>query len=453
MVSSRHILLRPARLTWQVFSRVSTILLLPISALWWSALLIRHVAAIREADIVILMTKRMGFSHSVMGPDMARRMYPGKRCLFIVPSWPVPLNPKVPLLWTDVRVLFLPRLVIKISWAGRALVFLPFLKIHDQMIQWITRRLASLLGGSQIRYLSLMEAYGEVERLKEGFEPTPGGAALWAGGFSFEVAYNLLLLRTTVSKARLPSHFREDVERQRQRAWRQAGFDGMAKLCCLYLRYEKPDSTSGLRNSSEFESYVPAIRLLIAKGYQVLLIGDRGMTGEIRRELAGGLIDDSSLDIEPHVYRLFAATEAEIFIAGGHGGGITLPRLNGIPSLYVNWFPVFSGYRDCWYYFKPILDKNGDPVSGQQLFARHAYDICGELGKPAYNTTEEITEATACFLEDVDKPGQPDPHAHIAALIPHDTTFRICGARISPAWIKRYFSEPVELDQPLKVEG
>ena len=235
----------------------------------------------------------------------------------------------------------------------------------------------------------------------------------------------------------LPTKIKADITTRLQRLWQKAGHDGQAKICCLYLRFEERDATNTkLRNSSSLANHLPAIRLLNEAGYQVLLTGDFKIDAAIRHDRDGALVDSQSLGLEKDIYLLFAASEADVFI-GNHGGGVVLAMINEIPSLFLDCFPYSIGRKNSWVYPKAARDKEGRPLPGRLLITDFVYDLTASFGTLLNNTEEEITDAVACFVEDVTNLDNPDPYADIAALIPQDTQFHITGARLSPAWVRR----------------
>ena len=106
-------MLFPARLAWRVLIRVATILVLPVSAMVWLMHLLRYVSDIRRSDVVVLMTNPPAFAHTIVGPDVARRMFKGQQCLFLVAFWKFGFNPLVSEIWSDIDVRFIRRVCSK----------------------------------------------------------------------------------------------------------------------------------------------------------------------------------------------------------------------------------------------------------------------------------------------------------------------------------------------------
>ena len=431
-----HILVFPVRMLWKIFSRTLTIVLLPVSALSWTLRLVPWFSRIADADVVVLMTKPTGFGHSIIGPDAMRRLYHDKRCLFLIASWLYEHNRKVSLLWKDLDVVFISRLITAIPYRHRVIA-IPFLRWHDTMAIWLTRKLVALLSGGQTKFQTLQDMYRDVQALGNSAMPPLGGEDEVVCGIDVTSQIQLLQLRVPKTPVLLPEEIGASITPGLRYLWKQAGYEGAAKLCCLYLRYEKREShTTRLRNSSSLESHLPAVRLLNEAGYQVLLTGDFEIGDVTRKNFLGALVDDRDLGIDRDIYQLFAGSEADIFI-GNHGGGETLAIVNEIPSLYLDWFPYSHGRKNAWVYFKAARDHDGHLLPGRRLITDFAHDTAASFGTLINNTQEEITDAVACFIEDVKSMDAPDPCANVAALIPEDTQFHITGARLSPAWVRR----------------
>ncbi len=446
-----RVLLFPVRILWKIFSRIASAVILPVSAVAWALRLTPWFAKIARAEVVILMTTPTGFGHSVIGPDAMRRLYPGKRCLFFTASWMYEHNHKVSLLWEDLDMAFITRLITAIPYRHRVIA-IPFLRWHDTMVIWLTRKLVALIGGGRVKFQTLQEMYRDMQALadsplspEETAEVEQGEKVCGAKGLckkilsAVDVTSQLQLLqrRVPMPPLRLPEDIRAGFAPKLRQLWHRAGHDEEAKICCMYLRFEKRESyTTRLRNGSSLQQHLPAIRLLGEAGYQVLLTGDFEIDDTTRKAFEGVFVDDRDMDADRDLYQLFAASEADIFI-GNHGGGETLAVVNAIPSLYLNWFPYSHGRKNAWVYFKSACDEEGRLFPGRRLITDFVRDTAASFGTLINNTEEEIADAVASFIEDVAEPDAPDPYADIAALIPQDSQFHLTGARISPAWVRR----------------
>jgi len=429
-------MLIPARLAWKLLIRVATILALPVSALVWLMHLLRYMPQIRRSDVVVLMTNPPAFAHTIVGPDVARRMFKGQQCLFLVAFWKFGFNPLVSKIWPDINVRFIRRFVLAVQFRHRV-TSIPLAQIHDRMAQWVTRKVIWIFGRKDGRFFSLEELY---ERLltEEGLgENVTADKSGWSPPMRLAAAQINLQKRVSAPNIHLPQPMCDEIRGELARAWRKSGNDGEAKYCCLYLRYEEKDSyTTRLRNTSNIQNHLSAVSLLNGQGYQVLLTGDLGLDAEKRDAFKGRLVDAESLGMEVGVFNLFAALEADIFI-GNNGGGVCLPNINDIPVLFLDAFPFNFGYKNSFVYFKSARDKNGCVIPGLRLISDFAADITASFGALENNSADEITEAVASFVENLEALVGPDPHADIAEMISVNSLFRLTGARVSPAWIRR----------------
>ncbi len=435
----------PIRLLWRIFSRVAGGVILVFSTLVWTLRLLRHTSTFFKSDVVVLMTSPTSFAHTVVGPDTARRLYSGKRCLFLISSLRFEYNKAVRLLWPDIVVIFFSRFMFAVSYKHRV-VAIPFITWHDKMAVTVTRIFSRLVAGRKAVFLTLIELYEEMLETYGHANPSPE----WAKGkskVSFEITTAILKLQSSVpsSPIRFPEPIRGDIAKRLLKAWEQ--FDGTSppKICCLYIRNEKRESWAQLRNGSDLQSHLPAVKLLNKAGYQVLLTGDYNLDQKTKQDFRGGLVNAAAIGIGNDLYQPFAATEADIFI-GNNGGGEAFTTVNNTPCLCLNWFPYFCGRRNAWVYFKSARDEEGRILPGRRLITDFVYDAAASFGTLLNNTQEEITDAVANFIEDVAKPDTPDPYADIAALIPPDTQFHLTGARLSPAWVRRNIMDDGETE-------
>ena len=129
------------------------------------------------------------------------------------------------------------------------------------------------------------------------------------------------------SPIRFPEPIRGDIAKRLLKAWEQ--FDGTSppKICCFYIRNEKRESWAQLRNGSDLQSHLPAVKLLNKAGYQVLLTGDCNLDQKTKQDFRGGLVNAAAIGIGNDLYQSFAATKADIFI-GNNGGGEAFTTVN-----------------------------------------------------------------------------------------------------------------------------
>lgn len=406
-------------------------------ALTWTLMrLLANLELLRKAQVVVVMAD-WGFGHSVAGPDVARRLFAGRRCVFLLLSEHGRHNPVVGSIWPDIRVLFLPvRFGLRI---GRRSYSFPPTGQHwtsDTLLavlRWLVRGDA----GSGPLLLDLIDVYAKI--------PTPQDSTQRLSHMSVELRWPMCYFRlqqeVPAPPVRLPSRLRQRVEEKLRRLPIRGRASRDSRFCCLYLRQKgqgHPDVTSSSRVGSCLGEYLPAIRLLNGSGYRVFLVGDVELTPEVYRSFGGMLADAGTLGIPKGLFDIYAATEADVFI-GEAGGGAWIPGLNGIPSLFVNAFPYRFGLPYSWVYYKTVRDKCRSLVHLRELWSKYAHDW--ELAGMTLhaNSSGEILEAVSHFLEDISSSRERgNSQDQESCWAPDDTWFKHANAKLSPAFLKLF---------------
>jgi putative glycosyltransferase (TIGR04372 family) len=405
----------------------------PVTAAILVGRLLARFRKIRASEVVILMSDG-GFAHTIMGPDVMRRLFVGRRCLFLCLSEYGRHNWRVAELWPDIEVVFLP-LSLGIT-INRRPVLLPPLASLKRRFPLIVGRIVRAIGHRNVVLMSLLELYARL--------PVPGSVASVVAGlpdnFKTPLCYFKLRQESKRAALRLPDSWSQKVQAAVRRSLHPMVLPSQMRLCCLYLRQKgskSTDATNSSRVGSTLESYFPAVELLNRTGYQVLLIGDISLDPSLYGRFGGMLIDAGNVGIDKELFNLYAATNADIFV-GEAGGGFFVPMLNEIPSIFLNAFPYSFAVPNAWMYYKSVRDCRGDLVDCTKLFGDLAYDY--ELpGMTVHvNSAEEICEAVECFLSDVRGEGSSEEWEEWRKGLPQQTWLRHVDARISPAWAKRY---------------
>lgn len=383
---------------------------------------------LRRAEVVVVMDEG-GFGHTITGPDALRRVARGRRAAFVALSEYGRHNRRVASIWPDVDVVFLP-LSLGVHVRGRS-VALQCLEWYKRLAPRAVIALCRTVVPGTARVLSLMEFY---ERLPLPADLRPTIEGRFSGVHWWPIAYTRLVREAPASRVRLPERSRAGVRQRlaRIRPWNISG----RRLCCLYLRQKgqgSGDVTNRRRAGSSLAEYIAAIRVLAEAGYQVLTTGDVALAPSVFQSFGGMLVDAASAEVDKDVFSLFAATEADIFV-GEVGGGTWLPGINGIPRLVVNAFPYFYGFPNSWMYYKILTNRAGRSVDPRDLFAAHAYDWEARGMKVHDNSSQEIAEAVACFLQDLEHPRAVSEHS---LEFPANTWIRHAEARLSPVWLRR----------------
>ncbi|MGH6952600.1 MAG: hypothetical protein ACREGL_00335, partial [Alphaproteobacteria bacterium] len=63
---------------------VASRLALPIAGALWLVRLGMHVRRLRRAEVVLMPVRAKNFGHIVLAADIARRLFHGRRCLYVV---------------------------------------------------------------------------------------------------------------------------------------------------------------------------------------------------------------------------------------------------------------------------------------------------------------------------------------------------------------------------------
>ncbi len=426
----RRLVKAPLKGAWVVLAVFS---LVPTAAIAL-AVLARHLVAIRRADVIIVGCDG-GFGHTITVPDLARRLFREQRIVVLFYSFNPYHNPKVRSLFRDVRVVFVP------TQLGGALPFLgprtffngrvnrPYQALTSCLLYWI------LFGIAKDRQC--------VMRPHHLYQSIVAADTPYAGPTHHQLAYNHrwpmvyqgLMVREPAPPVRLPERMRWRVRQALNRVAGPQDSDGAPRLCCLYLRLK--NVTTSKRNGPPIEEYTEGIRELNRAGYQVLLTGDAELPRAMEHAFGGMLVDARHAGVDPEMFWLYAATEADIFV-GQNGGGAWLPGINGIPRLVVQALPYTSGFPNSWMYYKGIRDEGGSLVPYQRLFEHCAYEYEFPGMTIVDNTGSEIRDAIVSFLEDVE--GQrrgAELETQPFAFPPH--TWAWYGrARISTAWLRKY---------------
>jgi putative glycosyltransferase (TIGR04372 family) len=197
------------------------------------------------------------------------------------------------------------------------------------------------------------------------------------------------------------------------------------------------------RDGSPIADYVPAIELLVGRGFQVLLAGDQTLERDHMDSFGGMVVDAAKLGVDLDMFRLFAPLESDICV-GDAGSGMIFPMIMNLPTLTMNFHPFGYALPGTWVYPKRVHDESGDPVPFRKVLQEDPfgyYTTGGSRHKnwvPEKNTSEDILEAMQCFLEWFDGKAAPERDTGLEGDIPKLSMYHSFGARISPAFLKRH---------------
>jgi putative glycosyltransferase (TIGR04372 family) len=366
------------------------------------------------------------FGHTITAPDVARRLFQGKRCALIAFSEYHAHNWQVRHIWPDIFLFFVP-----ISWgitlAGRSYR----LGFSHSLKTWLLRfveKAVQFMNPGFPQVITMKDLYSRVRLLKPLKCPPDNFSYAWPIGY-FQLQQDV-----SAPCLRLPLPIRERI---RSKLAELAKRDDV-KLCGLYLRRKGEDSsdhTTNWRVGSPLSEYLPAVEALNDAGYQVILVGDGVLDSTTSKRFSGMLVDARSVSVDKDLLDLFGATEVDIFI-GETGGGLWLPGINHIPLLHLNAYPYFVAKPNSWIYYKTVTDRDGNLVHYREIFANHMYDY--ELpGMTLHdNSSEEIRKAVTCFLDCLSTGTPQTWDEELLAELPENAWIRhASNARISPAFL------------------
>lgn len=188
---------------------------------------------------------------------------------------------------------------------------------------------------------------------------------------------------------------------------RTIGIDPSRRIVTLHVResgYERgaPIATTGPRNA-QIDAYVPAIRTLIARGYQVVRLGDTMMRP---LEPFDGFFDYPFSPIRSDYLDIVLTSLCDFHI-GTSSGMSHVPLLFDRPVLYTNWMPYggFIHSRRTLTLTKALYERCGRRIPPHEANARfrNCYDATFfELLDIAVvdNTSDEIVAATEIMIAD-----------------------------------------------------
>ncbi len=418
-------------------------IVMPISVVWLLCQLLRHLPKYRWADH-IFHDVFMGNFGNIINIHNSRRRHGGKNIITTCMYEPGSThNLKLGLIYPDVMVLMIRKTCLVFSIGKKKFRFpsdeliTPIKDAVSEWFMWVFAPQATFqnygaLMSRQKVPPSLKGIISEeyMEKYAETVMATIFSNIVWYGHFAKEYK------DPSMPRPRLPEPLRREIHEK----LKAARHGREARLCMSYNKFE--EVADYVRQGSAIEDYLPAVRLLVAQGYQVLLAGDRSFDQAQMDEFDGMVVDAGRVDVEKDLFRLFAPTEADICI-GDAGAGILIPLMVGIPILVLNYYPVGIGSAGTWVYPKRYVDEAGNTVPYQRAIKEDLYGIYEPDREeplrisPVCNSGEEITEAVECFLEDVASPSDVAPGDELMDLVPKRSSLYFYGSKFSPAFIRR----------------
>ncbi len=415
---------------------------MPVSVLWVLCQLVRHVGKFRRADLVFHDVYMSNYGTAMCNIAVALRHHKGKNILMsLLFERGSTHNLKLGLIYRDVNVLFLRKPCLVFHIMGRKFR-IPSDRIFIPVKEAVAKFFMSLFAPkASFEPFARLVDYQKPPPEFQGIIPENYAGTKIRGlcsAFLFIAHCKAEHKDHSLSELKLPEPIRRNIHQKLV----QARQGKPARLCMLYNKLE--ENADSPRQGSPLEAYLPAVRLLVARGYQVLLAGDKFLEGEALEAFNGMVVTAWSLEVDLDLFRLFTATEADILI-GESGGGFMLPLVVGLPILALNYYPFGIGAPGTWVYPKRYTDLAGNFVPYERAIAEDLYgyydpDRPGPKPLsiiPVCNSEEEITEAVSHFLEDLENPDGEAPGEELMKIVPEMSLFHIYGSRFSPSFIRR----------------
>jgi hypothetical protein len=448
------------------------------AALHWLVVLVVYHRRLRAAEVVVVTNAPRAFGTLFITIDMTRRLYRGKRIVFVSLIEKQGHNELLGMAFPDIEIVQPQRWIWAWSFVGRS-IKLPPTEWHDPMAYAFTSWWLRRFGRDGVKCLCPFDIWHEAplpDSVRKIFPIVDAAPVARPGPFKayssdltavrkgephvgnelhLYGSWNTLRAAISAPAMRLPANRVAIIKSKLSAA---AG--GNTGLCGLHTRYGGTTDKI-FRDGSPLEFYIPAIRRLVSRGYQVLIQGDRSLHPRFRDSFEGMVVDADSLQLDDDEFRLFCGTETDIFI-GDWPVAPQLANVNDIPTLVVNAWPVGWGINDSWVYYRGINDKNDNPWHWKRVLRDgpllncnsviHNYPelygykdaLAAEMGTVCqrYMDDDEILDAVECFLNDVNDGSTDDPYSNIAALLPIWTPFAMAtNCRLSPAWVRHQVRE------------
>ncbi len=418
-----------------------SVLFLPVSVLCWMFSLMRNRRAFAQSDVVVINWHMVNFGSGLVAIDVARRTLTGRKVVFVLVWEPSGTqNPLIGKVFQDISVVTIRRVRLTFQFVGRNFSF-PDIIIIDKMLEHVTKLFFALVvPGKEFQpYKDVFYSIPVPEDLSDvipaGYNRSPYGLCnalqrncLWAS----------LLPQSTSPRPKFPERPRRDIHDRLTSA--RGG--RTVRLCMMYNRVLEGNIH---RDGSPITDYIPAIELLIDRGFQVLLAGDQTLDRNHMDSFGGMVADAGKLGVDLDMFRLFAPLESDICI-GDAGSGMMLPMIMNLPMLTLNFHPFGVALPGTWVYPKTVCDESGDPVAFQKVLGEDPFGCYTPGGSrhgnwvPEKNTSEDILEAVRCFLEGLDGEAAPEQPTGLEEDIPKISMYHSFGARLSPAFLKRHRS-------------
>lgn len=209
----------------------------------------------------------------------------------------------------------------------------------------------------------------------------------------------------------VPVHLRPEAQRRAERLAASVGLPETSRIVCLHVRergfkagaeqQDKETSTwdDSVRNA-RIETHLPAIDLLVERGFTVVRMGDPSMTPLSRP----GVLDLATSDQRDPLLELWCLLHAT-FLFCGESGPFSVSYLTQTPMLAVNCtdpIGTFPIRKESIYMMKSVVERaTGEAITGSRLFTRGHLEHLRDTLRYRFleNTPEELLAAAAEMIE------------------------------------------------------
>ena len=422
--------------------------LLPFSLLFFTLnFLLFHLASLRRAEVLIL-PEKLNFGGTVCVPDYARHRFSGQHLVFVTFREPTH-NPYMPVIWHDIKdveYINLRRFVLDFYFRGRRAV-IPHRRAHDPAARWILVHLARWLGKDPVllTYYKIYTGFRPHEDYDKDLEamlarnPRDPSAYMWRINLRYGMYFHLQR-EVPLKQPSLPQELCAKVERALARV---RGVRAEVRLCGFYIKkrtIDGPDGTSHFLDGSPFEAYLPAIRFLVSRGYQVLLTGDQPMSRQVAEDFDGMVVDGETLGINPYLHSIYTALHTDIFVGDIGGGTLFAGLVTDRQKLGLNAYLFYSAFNNFWIYYKHAYDRDGIHLSFSDITTgKYAFSGAPDGFTVESNSENEMLEAVRCYVEEMENPGSSEIDNTLEDMWPSYSTFKLANCHISPAYVRDHY--------------
>ncbi len=357
-----------------------------VSVMVTGFLLARHATVIGQAEPIVLCYEG-GYGHTVIMPEVARKIFPGK-AVFIFVSERRRHNWKQASIWPDIRVIHLLKGIKPSKWQNHCMI---------RFVEWTLAQVFQkdvVLTHNQYNQDTTGPFLYDMLRKKisdmsgEILQPQSTPDVQLYGPYWFHARREIPAEPLRVPR-RVSERFSQAIQQH---------FGGRKpKWLTIYMRDKGRGSSSPYRSGGGFEDYRAIVQFLDQQGYRILLVGDRTLS-DCSEDLREYFWDARRLGFNQNWFNILAASECERFI-GDPGGGLPLPCLFEKPILKVNTFPYSVAMPYSLILFKRLIDANGKEVPITECLSNWLWNYEFPSGYHIRdNTVEELLGSVTEFL-------------------------------------------------------